>query len=536
MSWSPNKQVVFRSLQASTSNKPRRVRDVLYGGLIELTPLLWQIVDTPEFQRLRGLKQLGLTEYVYPSATHTRFAHSLGTCYLAMQLLRTLASQGKINAGPGTPKVDERTSELVAAAALCHDLGHGPFSHIWDDLISPGVHHEQRSIDLFERLVKDNGIPLSSSEIAFVQSLILPDSSKPEIVAEKKRRESRSIGHSFLYDIVANYECSVDVDKMDYISRDVFYTGAGSLGILNYQRIFDDMMICNGRLVFNKKLKMSLIELFRKRYQLHKIVYQHKTAVAFDHVLAKIFKEAEPVFGYKEKALDMDTFVTMTDDILMEIVRFQGTQEQEKQLKRCRELIRKLQLRRHPKCCFSVDALPRKLSNEELTDLKTQVENAVSDKFLEFSSDKVTYVLGRYGFGKVKDDQGSYCSPIEKVWFYNPKTKECERLKHRDISPLESGAYYECYLYIYVWEEKLRKPIAQAAQRWAEKTLQRILHMHHANAKFEELKESLAILSEKNPELSKKMAEKIQSYADDVNVKKRKLDQPHTLRKRAKES
>eukprot|EP00494_Astrolonche_serrata_P030541 UN30809 len=180
-----------------------------------------------------------MNEYIYPSATHTRFAHSLGTCYLAMQLLRTFEQQGIINS-KNAPAVDKRTKDLVAAAALCHDLGHGPFSHTWDDFIDSSTHHEERSVMLFEQLVKDNSIPLTNAEICFVQSLIEPDSKRKGIQEEFNRR--KSMNQSFLYDIVANYNCSVDVDKMDYISRDVMQTDVG-LGGINYQRLFDDMLI-----------------------------------------------------------------------------------------------------------------------------------------------------------------------------------------------------------------------------------------------------------------------------------------------------
>ena len=133
---------------------PKRIFDPLYG-FISITSLMRQIIDTPEFQRLRDLKQLGACYYVYPSATHSRFAHSLGVSHLA-----GLAAQSLKAAQPEL-KLDERDIELFRIAGLIHDIGHGPFSHLYDEHIRNAneIEHEVRGCQLFRHMVQKYKLP-----------------------------------------------------------------------------------------------------------------------------------------------------------------------------------------------------------------------------------------------------------------------------------------------------------------------------------------------------------------------------------------
>jgi HD superfamily phosphohydrolase len=122
-----------------------------------------QVVDTPQFQRLRDLKQLGSSYYIFPGASHNRFEHSLGVSHLAGSLARRFStSQGELDMG-------ERDVELISVAGLCHDLGHGPFSHVFDNEFIPAArpgclwNHEDMSTKMFQYLVDDNGIDITGS-------------------------------------------------------------------------------------------------------------------------------------------------------------------------------------------------------------------------------------------------------------------------------------------------------------------------------------------------------------------------------------
>ena len=168
---------------------------------IHITPLMRQVIDTPEFQRLRELKQLGATYFVFPSATHSRFAHSLGVSHLAGKLMETLQKNQK------KLQISERDIELTRIAALVHDIGHGPFSHLYDDHIrSCGEDdHEVRGCKTFKKMVTKYQLPLEPVEVEKIILMINPDD---------------TVKNMWSYQIVANKMCQIDVDKLDYIRRD----------------------------------------------------------------------------------------------------------------------------------------------------------------------------------------------------------------------------------------------------------------------------------------------------------------------------
>ncbi len=168
----------------SHSEKDKRQRKIKMfndpvHGSIELSYLLVKIIDTPQFQRLRRIKQLGATYYVFPGASHNRFEHSIGTCYLAGKLLTLLQQQ--------QPDLDITDEEklCVQIAALCHDLGHGPFSHLFEDAmrdILPGREwtHEEASIKMFDYMIEKNNLKpifqqykLYKKDIQFIKELIV---------------------------------------------------------------------------------------------------------------------------------------------------------------------------------------------------------------------------------------------------------------------------------------------------------------------------------------------------------------------------
>ena len=181
-------------------------------GFIQLTPLMIKIIDTPEFQRLRDLKQLGATYFVFPSATHTRLEHSIGVSFLAAETMRSMqTAQPELN-------ISARTIELVQIAGLIHDLGHGPFSHLYDHYVKPAEDpdHEERGCEIFKNMVTKYDIPLTEEEVNQIIKMICPT---PE--------------DNWLYQIVANAMNQIDVDKIDYIMRDSYHLGLQTGGELD---------------------------------------------------------------------------------------------------------------------------------------------------------------------------------------------------------------------------------------------------------------------------------------------------------------
>jgi deoxynucleoside triphosphate triphosphohydrolase SAMHD1 len=197
-------------------------------GHVEVSGLSVKIIDTPQFQRLRDVSQLGGCYYVFPGAASRRFEHSIGVCHLARQFVDALRSkQPELN-------ITDADALCVEVAGLCHDLGHGPFSHLYDGRFLPIINrnhdfaHEHASIGLFDYLIEANNLlpvfnqfGLNKDDIHFIKELMLGDKNEgPKDFVWKGRDEK-----SFLYDIVANKRNGIDVDKFDYFARDCHVLG-----------------------------------------------------------------------------------------------------------------------------------------------------------------------------------------------------------------------------------------------------------------------------------------------------------------------
>ena len=240
-------------------------------GFINITPRMGFIIDTPEFKRLHNLRQLGATYLVYPSANHTRFEHSLGVSHLAKKLLLSLKEKNP------DKNITDELIELVQIAGLIHDIGHGPFSHLYDDYIigTNDMEHEERGIEIFKNMVKENTMPFSEDDVTFITSLINPN---------------ENAKNNWLFQIVANKYCSIDVDKIDYIQRDSYHLGFGLSE--KYERLITmcDIKEFEGNMVlaWPDKLQDEIISLFETRYRLHKKVYCHHTVKSCEFIITDL--------------------------------------------------------------------------------------------------------------------------------------------------------------------------------------------------------------------------------------------------------
>lgn len=225
-----NCEVKSPSLLFSQARGSKVVKDPIHGDIL-LHPLLVKIIDTPQFQRLRRIRQTGPLEFVYPGSNHTRFQHCIGTSYLAGVFVQKLCESD-----PELP-VDTKDALAVQIAGLLHDLGHGPFSHTFDGRFMPRaapdrprLHHEELSIRMFQHLLDENkavrdefaALGFDDHDILFIQELIRPAEQKSYADWPFKGRGREK---AFLYEIVSNNLTGVDVDKFDYLARDAFHLG-----------------------------------------------------------------------------------------------------------------------------------------------------------------------------------------------------------------------------------------------------------------------------------------------------------------------
>ena len=248
-------------------NKNKVIFDVIHG-FIEVDDITLSIIDTPEFQRLRNIKQLGVVHYVFPSANHTRFEHSLGVYYLAGELISNLKKN--------QPELEIKEKEifLVKIAGLCHDLGHGPFSHLLDTILgirSNFIMHEIRSIIILKHIVNKYNIDLSEEDITFIGDLIHPYDLDFSKIDKNKH---------FLYEIVSNRRNGIDVDKFDYLKRDTFYLGLSFS--LDCSRIIKYVRVIDGKLSYLDKTYYHILEMYEIRNKLHRQIYKHKTIIGIE--------------------------------------------------------------------------------------------------------------------------------------------------------------------------------------------------------------------------------------------------------------
>jgi len=295
---SPSKKAKVDSLLESLD-----VHDNVHG-MIEVPSLCRVIMDTPQFASLRCKKQLGCAHYVYPTATHSRFQHSLGVMYLGGWYYQNLVK--------ATPDLlyDHVDHLCVQVAGLIHDLGHGPFSHLWEQFVTEARPerkwtHEEASLEMFKYLIKVNDISLmcwniKPQDVMFIMELVVgPLGNRGSPWPYK----GRGMEKAFLYEIIANHECGIDVDKMDYIKRDAKALGLSQ--VFEIERFFRNASVSwdkSGKSFISfRKGKEAVMALFQDRARLHDRAYQHKTVKIIERMTLDMLLSADPFLDIVKK-------------------------------------------------------------------------------------------------------------------------------------------------------------------------------------------------------------------------------------------
>lgn len=254
------------------TNHKKIINDPLYGFISIKSELIYQLIQHPYFQRLRRIKQLGLTEYVYPGALHTRFHHALGAMHLMGLTLDSLRRKGVM--------IFEEEYEAALVAILLHDIGHGPFSHALEHTILDGVDHETISLLLMKRINDEFQGKLSIALLMF---------------QDKYHRK-------FFHQLISS---QLDMDRLDYLQRDCFYTGVKE-GNVGADRIIRMLDVVDDQIVVEEKAIYSIEHFLNARRLMYWQVYLHKTTVSTEHMLILLINRAKHLFRNEEK-IDVST-------------------------------------------------------------------------------------------------------------------------------------------------------------------------------------------------------------------------------------
>ena len=240
-------------------NDAKIINDPVFGFIRIPRGLLYDIVKHPLFQRLTRISQLGLASVVYPGARHTRFQHSLGAYHLMGEALLTLQQKGQF--------IFDSEAEAVQAAILMHDIGHGPFSHVLEHTLINGISHEDISLMMMEQINRD-----LHEQLSLAISIFRDDYPK-----------------RFLHQLISS---QLDMDRLDYLRRDAFYTGVAE-GTIGSARIIKMLNVVDDRLVVEQKGIYSIENYLTSRRLMYWQVYLHKTTVAYEKMLVSALLRAK---------------------------------------------------------------------------------------------------------------------------------------------------------------------------------------------------------------------------------------------------
>ncbi|XP_078688540.1 deoxynucleoside triphosphate triphosphohydrolase SAMHD1-like [Branchiostoma floridae x Branchiostoma belcheri] len=429
-------------------------------GHIEMHPLCIKIIDTPQFQRLRFIKQLGACYWVFPGASHNRFEHCLGVCHLAGCLVKTLR---KRQPELGISDVDMLCVEI---AGLCHDLGHGPFSHFFDGqfipLARPGFKwkHEHASVQMFDHMIEQNDLKnvfleynVGERDLLFIKEQI----AGPLAVARDQAwpYKGRDQEKSFLYEVVANKRNGIDVDKWDYFARDCHHLGiSNKFDHMRFMKFARVISVEGRRQICTRDKECSnLYDMFHTRSSLHRRAYQHKANKCVEIMIVEALLKADKYIRIpgkdgaevklSETPDDMHAYTQLTDHIFQQVLY-----SREPELEEARTILRDVESRRlyrcvgqtRPQqgCLISQDEAPS-WSEEIVTSL---TEEELGAPQLSPGDIAVSVVDMDYGMGDK--------NPIDHVRFYDKsKMDNACRVRKEEVSQMLPETFAEQHIRVY---------------------------------------------------------------------------------------
>lgn len=352
-------------------NKKKIINDPVYGFITIPTELIFDLINEPVFQRLRRIKQLGLTEYVYPGAHHTRFHHALGAMHLMKSALDNLREKGH--------HIWDLEYEAACVAILLHDVGHGPMSHALEHTMLKNVPHEKISLTIMELLNQKFDGALRLAIDMFKNEYHRP----------------------FFYQLISS---QLDIDRLDYLQRDCYFTGV-SEGTIGSERIIKMLDVVDNQLVVEEKGIYSIENFLNARRLMYWQVYLHKTAVGAEQLLILIIQRAQELAKKGADIFGSPSLMTfLQNDVSLRDIQAKGNYLTDFMLLDDTDIWGALKVwMHHPDFVLKTlsnmllnrELLSVKLSNEKLSSKESKHIQATIQKQLKISKQEVKYFFNQ---------------------------------------------------------------------------------------------------------------------------------------------
>ena len=468
-------------------------------GRIKIPGACIEMIDSPQFQRLRYLKQLGLCYYVYPTACHNRFEHSIGVMHLAGKLVH-----GVLDRQPYLKSRVNITDILcVQLAGLCHDLGHGPFSHVFDNVLlkrlDPNSNwtHEDAGCDIIDYMISNEIVDLEKyginhdDDVSFIKECII-GVDKPECI--RRDRENSWKRERFLYFIINNTESGLDVDKLDYYQRDC--KAAGIQANDAFDELLDTAMVMEcadgvERLAYPDKYYENVFDAFRIRFDLHHKVYQHRVVKAVEYMLVDALIAAHDHFtirgtNNKRKKLmeclnepptemregkkgDLAAYTRLNDSVWTMIQN-----ESNPKLRKAQALLSRIENRDIYRCIGGIP-LPEDVEKQMKDAKERGKKNGKGDLEIFEQEEKILSEICRntnIPVGKLRlcinnmHHGKKEKNPVDEIYFYKKNGAKAQKVDSKKYDNILPKQFIDKQMKIYVTERKYGVEARNAFTNW----------------------------------------------------------------------
>ncbi|CAD8170759.1 unnamed protein product [Paramecium octaurelia] len=428
----------------------RKISDPIYD-FIYFDHAIWKVIDNPVYQRLRNIKQLGTTSWVFQGANHTRFEHCLGVGHLAQQFITSIYKNQPYLDGEEDKR---RNIKLVTIAGIVHDLGHGPFSHMFDNLLIPKLTnsselwcHEQASEMLFNYMYDKYSLGLEKDEVNFINALVHGDNNK---VSNGKKQ--------WFYDIVSNKRNGIDVDRVDYIRRDCHHLGQPP-SIKDFKYLMQESRVIDDEICYPQRYAFNIFDLFNTRYKLFKIVYLNRISQCIEQMICDIMLSVNSIYKFDEIIYEPERYCKLNDSIIEQIDSAEGPEYAKAQA-----IIKRLKMRELYK--FVSEALvPQSTilqSNEKIRDEML----AYMPSSASVNIDEIYVSQGKVGFGSNNEN------PINLVHFYKGSDQDL-KIQGNDTTTsfCLPKQFSEKFIRVFVSNVQIIQPVEKAFELYCKNKL-----------------------------------------------------------------